>query len=244
MPILHKFYQANFANGFETHNAILDVTPYKPEVMFIGTFNPSIPGNNADFFYGRNYFWSGFKNLFVNNTPLILTRRDAAIPFNPTLLEIFELCQRLKLTFADLIQGVLNKDNPTYNLLSGNRVNFGGDSISLIEDNGLMLLDGMGQVSWNTQNIIKYLCEHPEIKTIYFTRRPTGIWAAHWSLIVNNPCMKGRNLTNIYTPSGLALRGVPRMVALLHHWVHNMNPNFGRLDNTWLINNGVNLGNF
>ena len=245
MPIHHKFYQTNFINGFETHNAILDVTPnYKPEIMFIGTFNPGIPGNNADFFYGRNYFWPGFKNLFVHNPPVLLARRDAAIPFNPTPTEISELCVRLKLTFADLIQSVLGNNNPLFNLMPRNKVNFGGQIISLIEDNGLQQLDGMGQVSWNTQNIIRYLCQRPEIKTIYFTRQPTGIWAAHWNSILNNPCMKGRNLTNIYTPSGLALRGVPRMTALLHHWVHNINPNFGCLDNAWLGDNGVNLVNF
>ncbi len=53
MSIQHKFYQTSFGNGFETHNAILDITPYKPEVMIVGTFNPDTPNANyADFFYG------------------------------------------------------------------------------------------------------------------------------------------------------------------------------------------------
>jgi hypothetical protein len=72
MPIRHKFYQTNFGNGYATHNAILDTTPYKPEVMIVGTFNPDTPNNNfADFFYGRNFFWTAFKNLFVHNAVVI-----------------------------------------------------------------------------------------------------------------------------------------------------------------------------
>ena len=68
MSIKHKFYQTSFGNGFETHNAILDITPYKPELMIVGTFNPDTPNTNyADFFYGRNFFWTAFKNLFNHN---------------------------------------------------------------------------------------------------------------------------------------------------------------------------------
>ena len=97
MPIQHKFFQKNFGNGFETNNAILDITPYNPEVMIIGTFNPEAPNANfADFFYGRNFFWTAFKNLFIHNNVVIPFRRmpPNGIPpaiLNPTLQEIFEL---------------------------------------------------------------------------------------------------------------------------------------------------------
>jgi len=244
MPILHKFYQTNWNNGFQTHNAILDVTPYEPEVMFVGTYNPDIPGNAADLFYGRNYFWTAFKNLFVHNAVIIQQRRDHTNPTNPTLNEVFDLCKELKLTFVDLIQGVLHNNNPVYNLLPGNRVQFAGQNISLINDNGLHQLDILGQVNWNTQNIIDYLCNHPTIKTIYFTRRPTGIWLPHWNMIVNHNCMKGRVLTNIFTPSGQGRPVFHSMTRLLNHWVHNNNNNFGKLDNNWLIRHRVNPNNF
>jgi hypothetical protein len=243
MPIFHKFFQTNWNNGFETHNAILDITPYKPEVMFVGTFNPAIPGNAADFFYGRNYFWPALKNLFIPDDFNINQRRDRTLPTSPTLYEIFELCWRLKLTFADLIQSVLYNNNPVYDLLPRNRVHYDARDISLIEDNGLALLSGTGQVDWNTKNIIKYLCNNPQIKTIYFTRQPTGIWASHWNAIKNHNCMVGRNFTNIYTPSGRRLR-TPVMNNLLNRWVHNNNPNFYKLDNNWLTNNNVNINNF
>ena len=256
MSIQHKFYERNFGNGFETHNAILDITPYKPEVMIVGTFNPGTTHDNfADFFYGRNYFWTAFKNLFVPNIVLLThTRmpRKGAPPavLNPTLPEILELCINLKLTFADLIFEVLNNNNPDYQLRQNDNVIINGAEYNLIQDGqnrdigGLQQLNALGQVNWNTQNIINYLCNNPQITTIYFTRQPTGIWAEQWNLIINHNCMAGRLTTNIYTPSGLGLKGKPRMNALLNHWVHNNNPKFGRLDNNWLTNNNVDMNNF
>jgi hypothetical protein len=252
MPITHKFIETNFLGGFQTHDAILDVTPYKPEVMVIGTFNPGTPNARADFFYGRNYFWPAFKNLFIEGrvglTNTRMPLRGVPPPhnlLNPTLAEIFCLCIKLKLTFADLIDKVLQNNNPQYELLPNDHVIFNGQEYNLITDdnNGLLPLDGFGQVNWNTQNIIKYLCDNPQIKTIYFTRKPTGIWQNQWNQIVNHPCIKGRQLTNIYTPSGRRLRK-PVMNSLLHHWVHNNTPGFGKLDTNWLIDNRVEIEGF
>lgn len=256
MAIKHIFYKTNFGNGFQTHNGILDITPYKPEVMIIGTFNPYSPNKNfADFFYGRNFFWPGFKNLFIHNNVEILNRRmpPNGVPpviLNPPLTEIFELCAKLKLTFSDLVLEVLHHSNPNYEILENDNVIFNGVEYNLIQDGqrgvigGLQQLNALEQVNWNTQNIINYLCNNPQIKTIYFTRRPTGIWATQWSLIVNHDCMKGRLTTNIFTPSGAGKPVYRSMKRLLNHWVHNNNQNFGRLDNDWLTNNGVILINF
>jgi hypothetical protein len=256
MSIQHKFYQTNFGNGFQTHNAILDTTPYKPEIMFVGTFNPNTPNDNfADFFYGRNYFWTAFKNLFSHNGVQLTDRRmpNRGVPpaiLNPTLPEIFELCIKLKLTFSDLIFEVLNKDNTNYQILQNDNVIINGVEYNLIQDErigivgGLQQLNTLGQVNWNTQNILDFLCKNPQIKMIYFTRQPTKIWKEQWDLIINHNCMAGRLTTNLFTPSGQSLKGKPRMNSLLKHWVHNNQPNFGRLDNNWLTNNGVNIQNF
>jgi len=256
MPIRHKFYQTNFGNGYATHNPILDTTPYKPEVMIVGTFNPDTPNNNfADFFYGRNFFWTAFKNLFVHNAVVIPNRRmppngNPPAILNPTLLEIFEMCSKLKLTFSDLVLEVLHNNKPVYQVLPNDNVIFNELEYNLIQDGqngnigGLQQLNALGQVNWNTQNIITYLCNNPQIKTIYFTRRPTGIWADHWNQIVNHECMTGRLLTNIFTPSGQGRPVFHSMARLLKHWLHNNSQNFGKLDNVWLANNGVNINNF
>lgn len=256
MSIQHKEIEHDWGNGFATNNAILNTTPYKPEVMFVGTFNPNTPNANfSDFFYGRNFFWPGLKNLFIHNDVVLLNRRMPAngIPdlvLNPSSNEIFELCSNLKLCFTDLILEVLHADNVGYEILANDKVAFGDNTYNLIQDGqnngilGLAQLNQLNQINWNTQNIIDFLCNNPQIQNIYLTRQPNGVWGAQWNLIQQHPCMSGRNLTNIYTPSGQGLVGQPRMAALLHHWVHNVNPAFGQLNNDWLINHGVNIHNF
>lgn len=256
MPIPHKFYETNFENGYATNNAILDVTPYKPEVLILGTFNPATPNANfADFFYGRNFFWPAFKNLFVTYDLNLQNRRmpqrgNPPAILNPTLPEIFEICLHLKLTFADLVLEVLHFNNPHYQLLQNDSVILNGQEFNLIQDGqhdnigGLQQLNNLQQVNWNTQNIINYLCDNPQIKSIYFTRRPNGIWAEQWNQIVNHDCMNGRLLTNLFTPSGQGGPVFHSMSELLKHWVHNENPNFGKLDTNWLNDLGVNINNY
>lgn len=256
MSVKHKFYHNSWGNGFETHNAILDITPYNPEVMIVGTFNPDTPNSNfADFFYGRNYFWTAFKNLFIHNAIVLQKRRMPTNGFqienlNPTLQEIFELCSKLKLTFSDIVLEVMHNNNPIYQSLPNDNIIINGIEYNLIQDGlnsnigGLQQLNALGQLNWNTNNIINYLCNNPQIKTIYFTRQPKGIWAEQWNLIVNHKSIKERLTTNIFTPSGLGLKGKPRMKSLLNHWVHNIEPNFGKIDNNWLIDKGVLIQNF
>jgi hypothetical protein len=256
MSIQHIFYNRAFGYGFETNNAILEKTPYKPELMIVGTFNPNTPNSNfADFFYGRNFFWPAFKNLFIHDGIVLLNRRmppNGAPPaiLNPTLPEIFELCIRLKLTFSDLILEVLHNNNPNYQILMNDNVINNGLEYNLIQDGlngnigGLQQLDALGQVNWNTQNIINYLCNNPQIETIYFTRRPIGIWAAQWNLIINHDCLSGRLTTNLFTPSGAGAPVYRSMARLLTHWVHNDNPNFGKIEPNWLSERNVTINNF
>jgi hypothetical protein len=256
MPIQHKFIQTNFGTGFETHNAILDITPYKPEIMIIGTFNPDTPNSNyADFFYGRNYFWTGFKNLFIHNSIELQGTRmpkhgKPKKPLNPDLDKIKEICQTLKLTFADFIAEVLHNETTDYQILDNDNVCFKNRTFNLIQDDkkgqidGLVQLHKLNQVKWSTKYIIKYLCENPTIKTVYLTRQAKGIWLEQWNEIIKDECLQGIAFTNIFTPSGQGKPVLNSMPRLLKHWVHNTNPNFGKLDNNWLRANNVNLNNF
>jgi hypothetical protein len=255
-PIYHKFHEISFNHEFQTHNSILDTVPYRPEVMIIGTYNPGTPNANfADFFYGRNYLWTGFKNLFTHNQVELQGRRmptngaPQGMP-NPSLNEILDLCRLLKLTFSDLIDNVLHSGNPQYRILANDNVIYNGFEHNLIQDGqkknimGLAQLQRNGQICWNDQNIMNYLVSVPEIQTIYLTRRPTGVWADKWTSIVNNPLLRGRQFINMFTPSGQGSPVLNNMSRLLNHWVHNENPNFGKLNNNWLLDHGVNLANF
>lgn len=254
MPVEHKFSNHNWNNGFWTENAILKTNLYKPEILILGTNNPDTPNANfADFFYGRNYFWPIFKNLVNNNYALQRRRMPAngapQFPLNPTIEEIFEMCNKFKLTFADLISNALIHQNEIIFLPNDNII-INGIEYNLINDNfmngvrGLAELDQINEIEWNTERIIKYLSENPQIKEIYFTRQANGIWGHHWNRIINSECSQGKRFIKIYTPSGNSLPGAPRINSLINHWLFNENPNYGRLNHDWLINNGVNINNF
>ncbi|WP_026978215.1 hypothetical protein [Flavobacterium tegetincola] len=254
MPVSHKFLNHNWENGFRAENAILKTDLYKPEVLIIGTNNPSTPnGNYADFFYGRNYFWTAFKNLVNGNYNLQQRRMPPngapQFPLNPTIEEVFDLCKRFKFSFADLISSVLINQNEI-NFLANDNVILNDIQYNLINDNkiagigGLAELNAIGEVAWNTKEIIKYLCENPQIKNIYFTRQPKGIWGNHWNEIKRNDCSKNRNFYVIYTPSGNSLHGTPRMNTLIKHWLFNETVNYNTLNEEWLQNCGVDIENF
>lgn len=273
MPINHKFLTVPVGGfpdlNFSTQNGILKTTSYKPEVMIIGTYNPSTPNANfGDFFYGRNYFWTGFKQLLYPNHQFQDDRRmptngQPGLQLDPTLGEILELCEKFKLTFSDLISRVLHNGDPEFRLLANDNVIYNGHEFNLIQDNrdkellGLANLNNLGQVEWNTKNIISYLQENPQIKYIYLTRQAKGIWGKQWKLISNHPLLKDRSFKALVTPSG---RGIKKLVSpfnsvlktILHYWVwnglphpiHVNNPAYGHLDHIWLEQCGVNVNNF
>ena len=247
MAIEHKFLNHDFGNGFATKNAILSTVPYDPEVFILGTYNPVSPNNQfVDFFYGRNWFWTIFANYFIHNATHLIQKRAVTDFTQPTLEEIFRLCKKLKLSFSDLIGQTLHHQNPNYQFVPINKVQFNGNVYSLIDDNGLAALNNIDQVDWNTQNIVKYLIETPSIKTVYFTRKPTGVWQMQWNILTNHPQLQHISFSNIHTPSGMGLAeaGVPISHSLAKRWIVNPAAGIGVLNNAWLELHGVNLTNF
>jgi hypothetical protein len=256
MSIKHIFYNTDFGNGFRTNNAILNIVPFKPEVLILGTFNPNTPNSNfADFYYGRNFFWTGFFNLFTNDVSKFKTTRmpkrgKSKIPPKPTLEDILLLCSKLKLSFADLVLEVFHSDCPNYEIIEMDNIKYGNSVYNLIQDGrkkkimGLEQLDLIGQINWNTRNIIEYLNKNPQIHSVYFTRKPTGIWKKSWDNIKNSTLNKNIQFVNIFTPSGQGKPVFNSIERLLNHWVHNTNENFGQLNNKWLSENNVEINNF
>lgn len=242
MSIKHRFYKYNWVNGFKTENGILHSKYYEPEILFVGTFNPDIAGNSADMFYGRNFFWPGFKNLFVQNGVVFRSRREQMKPFHPSLKEIFDICRYLKLGFADLVEEAIYTSS-AYSIIPPTKVLYKNKVFDLIADKDLLELDYFKQIRWNTDKIISFLCSNKSIRSIYFTRQPTAIWLSHWNKIKVHHCSKGISFYNIYTPSGRRLKK-DVMTNLLHRWVHPVSTKYQPLDNNWLLSNGVNLGNF
>lgn len=256
MSVPHKFLETDFGNGFQTHNAILDTTPYDPKVLVIGTFNPQTKKrNHADFFYGRNYFWPAFFNLFEHNGIVLTDRRMPTNgvpqePFIPKRSKILELCSKLEITFADMICEVLHEGNPQYSSLSNDNVLYNGKEYNLINDSkrknvaGLAELNKVKQVLWNTNNIINYLSKNKSITTVYLTRNTCSPYTRQWRLISEHNFGRKVNFVKIYTPSGSRLPENPRMLKLIQHWLFNDSANYGTIDANWLTNNGVIIQNF
>jgi len=246
--IKHVFHSFEFNESFCTKNAILSTKKYDPEILILGTFNPLTPKTNfADFFYGRNYFWPAFHNLFnAGKLELKVTRmpkrgKPKSSP-RPSLQEILILCEQLKLTFADLVLSVLHND-ADYKMLENDNINLNGNEYNLIQDSnkqgvgGLEQLNALGQLEWNTQNIIGYLIENTQIHSIYLTRKPTGIWAEQFHKIKGHKELQNRSFTNLFTPSGQGKPVFNSMERLICHWLNNTNNNFGKLDANWARKN-------
>lgn len=265
MAIRHKF-ENNPNNGpiitwpkdYATTNAILTKTPYKPEVIIIGTFNHGWPWNDADFFYGRDmYMWTVMSNLFLNNGNVLTDRRNP-LPANniPSLNQIFEICAKGKLCFADLILGTSHNIPIQINILNTNIVVNGQYNWRDYKDSRLNYMGTQGWLDSNVTNIIKFIRNTPSIKYIYFTFSTGGPWI----LGLKNAIMNAYpNITagSIYTPTGMRLANFQgynnRASSLAHHWIWNNanhptvpinNPNYIYLNHAWLRKNGVNPNNF
>lgn len=222
MPINHKFINNNWGNGFQTNNAILNTTPYEPEVLFIGTFNPNTNGNHnqANFFYGRdNYLFPMLHGIF--NLGTIYNQQP---PYNNL---IWTLCNQLKLSFADLILSAFPNQNVQL-LPNSNKVNHAGEQWNLLKDSHLEELDAQhGEIVWNDQNIISFINNNPSIKYVFLTQKSNNTFLEKYNAIRNNCIRPNLSFRCIYTPSGQSLSGVPRELFLAMQWLIEQNDGSG-----------------
>lgn len=242
--INHKFKNYDFQDGFITDNTILN-TSYSPEVLILGTFNPNTneKDNMADFFYGRNWFWSCLFNVFEYNSIKLTTQRKySKFPYNPSISEIKSFCLKYKLTFADLISSVFNSS--TKYELKGNKVFFNGNKFDLINDNDLGKLDELKQVEWTTNDLINYLRENKTINTVYFTRNPVEPYLTQWNILINYKFNRDIKFKKIFTPSGQGLKGKPRISYLINHWLFNENNKYDTIDKEWINKYKVEINKF
>ena len=245
----HKFLNCDNFDGnenFKTQSAILDVTPYKPKVLIIGTYNEeNIHNNVADFFYGRNYFWPVISNI-SNNENILRLRRDKGIgipPGNPTLTQILDLCKKFQLCFADLITTVLTQ-------------------LANHDDKYLDLALGEGLALPNHMNIINFINNTPSITHVFITRKFNNNShpniKALWQRIIDDS-RRGISFGKLLTPSGMG--GIPNFIGLgragtiARYWIwvnHPQNPygaftnseGYNHFDHEWLLNCGVNVNSF
>lgn len=265
MSIRHKFENKPpdapaiaWPQGYSTTNSILK-TPYDPEVIIIGSFNHGWTWNDADFFYGRGmYMWTMMANLFLHNSNTLISRRNP-LPGNnaPTLTQIFEICNKGKLCYADVVLGT-NAEVPVVINAAINSVMVNGTyEWSDYKDDHLNHMGTLGWLDNNVQNIIQFIQVTPSIKHIYFTFATGGAWIVGLKNVIIGAFPK-HQAGSIISPTGNGfgpnLAGYPeRPFSIAHHWVWNnmghaampvTNENFTNLDHAWLIRNGVNPNNF
>jgi hypothetical protein len=256
-PIKHIFYEKEwFLNeaSFKTKSAILSEVLYEPKILILGTFNPEQPGNNPNFYYGRNFLWPLLFNLLKYKSIHYKNKNNNKDNTGPTLVEILELCKNYHLVFGDLIAQVLHVGNPEYRWEK--RIGRGRPSqnliyqekkFNLIQDNnktekgiityGLNELKKDNQIDWNTPKIKKYITDHKSIETVYLTCNPAGEFKTKWKEISNYNYGRIVKFRRLFTPSA---QGTPKncdkMKYVLQHWLgkFDSNGNYEGIDLNWL----------
>jgi len=267
MPLKHKYLVHDFGNGFQTNNSILNKVPYDPEVIFIGTFNHGWSWNQSDFFYGRGmYMWPILANLFIHGQNNLINQRT--INNNePTKEQIFEICQKGRIVFADIVKGIKDEihsvklENENC-ILVNNEYRWETRSVfnKRIGEYSDAHLDNLGENNWlddNVNEIIRYINNTRSIKYIYFTFK-----SGHWIVRKLNEIKKGIRpdvkSCSIFTPTGNGfLKNIEqpfqeRTWGITHCWVWNglkhsvpiYRPDYGHLDHYWLRSKGINPDNF
>jgi hypothetical protein len=231
--------------------------PYEPEVIFIGTYNHGWGWNNSDFYYGRGmYMWTAMANLFLyNNNHLIRQRTENNN--NPTRSEIFEICKKGKIVFADIVKGL--KDNIQAIEQSENETVLVNNQYlwKSYKDGPIDYMASQGWIDDNVKSIVKYINETKTIKHIYFTFK-SGAWLVDKLNEICEQVRPGVTFCSIFTPTANGF-GKPlqepfqeRVWGLTHCWVWNFlnnnipinKPGYGHLDHYWLSSCGVDPENF
>ena len=267
MAITQRYQQHDFQNGFQTHNSILDIVPYQPEVIFIGTYNHGWTWNYSDFFYGRDmYMWTVLGNLFIFNYNHLILPRNMNNNL-PTLEQLFAICKKGKMVFANIVKGLKDEiiaveNNQEKYVLVNNEFRWGstvinGKRVGKYADTHIEIMAKYGWLDDNVDAIIKFINETPSIKYIYFTFK-SGNWLVNK---LNSICKRVRpdvSFCSVFSPTAKGfgtLLNAPydsRAWGLTHCWVWNglthsypiNKPDYGHLNHEWLIDKGVNPNNF
>ncbi len=253
MRLLHKFESKNWGDGFSSRMNILISDKYNPEIFFVGTFNPNLDWNHADFYYGRNgYFWPILSNLFTHNSSFLKKKRFKSYR-QPDIAEILEICAKAKISFCDII----------HHVKAINDLNVCHDSKSVTLDKVLKIKSysdrelenaaKLGLLCSNVENIINHIENLKSVKYIVYTFKNNGSW------FESEVDRLKKNLPNlqhihIFTPTANGFRenlSPPydsRLASLCHCWLWNDQENsvhvskkgYDSLPKSWLLKHGVN----
>lgn len=254
--IYHKFNHQNSLDDFQCELGV-NFSCDAPEVIIIGTFNPDLPWNHADFYYGRNgYMWPILSNIFTHNYSFHHKPRTKKNRV-PSYKEIVEICNKTKLGFTDLINSIETKDEVLLDKKS-RTVHLGNNSyISNYSDKTLNNLGRMKYLNSNTENIISFVKKHQTIKHIIYTFNNNGKWFKEEVNKIKSQLDQIEH-HHIFTPTGQGFRRNleppydSRIKSLSHCWIWNgleaeknlIKGGYERLPTQWLNDQNVQVDNF
>lgn len=161
----------------------LEKLDFTPTTLIVGTFNPDIAENKAEWFYGRyeNNFWAVLPRLYGENS-----MRNS----NPSNWKAF--CKRHKIAITDLISCIEDADerNPEHIALLKS---YSDRSIAQkFEQHTPVKIDEL-------------LKTNPSIKNVYLTRDiGDTFWKKLWKPVEQYAKKTGINENKLLTPSGYA----------------------------------------
>ncbi|MCH7400070.1 hypothetical protein MM236_18895 [Belliella sp. DSM 107340] len=176
----------------------LDKLDFEPNTLIVGTFNPDIEGNAAEWFYGRaeNNFWDVLPRLYGAES-----MRHA----NPIEWKAF--CSSNKIAITDLIQRIDDADLNNKTHLAKLKTYSDKSIATSFQDHSYV-------------DLVKLLKNRPTIKHIYLTR---GIgetfWRRAWRPVQNYARENNLLVQNLITPSGYAFYQQGR-----YNKLNSMNP--------------------
>lgn len=149
----------------------LENVGFQPEILIIGTFNPSWPENNlANWFYGRTHDINGnMNNNFWDVLPRIF---DQDTLINETEIEWKYFCKMNKVAITDLITSIDDADENNHEHVQW----LGGYADNVIAENFH---------DFQFTNVLQILEQNPCIKKVYITNGVNGtFWTNLWNPIV------------------------------------------------------------
>ncbi len=174
MPCNHKFQE--YLN--------LQKLDFEPTTLIVGTFNPAIEGNEAEWFYGRtanNYFWEVLPKLY---------NEQSLIGASPK--EWKQFCNRNRIAITDLITSIDDADmnNPLHLL---HLKNYSDTKIAKEFKKHTLV------------KIEELLQNNSSIRAVYLTRGTSGsFWKKLWKPIAEYATKHTIKATTLLTPSGYA----------------------------------------
>lgn len=165
----------------------LRLIDFKPHTLIVGTFNPNLDENKADWFYGRknNYFWDVLPRLY-NEKSLR----------HSTSTEWKEFCRTHKIAITDLIMGIGITDNDNNQIIK---------KLGNYKDDEIVKNFNRNKIKITNINIVQLLQQHKSIKEVYFTRSLNdSYWNNLWSPVDEYCLLSNIKCKTLLTPSGNA----------------------------------------